>query len=151
MPAISIQFRRDRKSKPWAVRYADGPSHRSASFRTKADAQLFAAKLRTDQAAGEWVSPDAGRVPLEQWAQEWLGAYVGRAASTQARARSALRAHILPRFGERHLSTITRFDVARMVNEIVAAGRSPARLLDRRAPTRANAAGVQMVRCRKLL
>jgi hypothetical protein len=108
------------------VRYADGLSHRSASFRTKADAQLFAARLRTDQAAGEWISPDAGRVPLSQWAQEWLGAYVGRATSTQARARSALRAHILPRFGERHLSTITRFDVARMVNEIVAGGRSPA-------------------------
>ena len=106
MPAISIQFRRDRKSKPWAVRYADGPSHRSASFRTKADAQLFAAKLRTDQAAGEWVSPDAGRGPLEQWAEEWLVAYVGRAASTQAWARSALRAHILPRFGQWHLSTI---------------------------------------------
>lgn len=90
----------------------------------KADAQLFAAQLRTDQAAGDWVSPDAGRVPLGQWADEWLAAYVGRAASTQA--LSALRAHILPRFSERHLSAVTRFDVARMVNEIVAAGRSPA-------------------------
>ena len=126
MPAISIQFRRDRKAKPWVVRYADGLSHRSSSFRTKADAQLFAARLRTDQAAGEWVSPDAGRVPLGQWADEWLAAYVGRASSTQARARSALRAHVLPRFADRHLSAVTRFDVERMVNEIVAAGRSPA-------------------------
>jgi hypothetical protein len=50
LPAISIQFRRDRKTKPWVVRYADGPSHRSSSFRTKADAQLYAARLRTDQA-----------------------------------------------------------------------------------------------------
>ena len=126
MPAISIQLRRDRKARPWVVRYADGDRHRSTSFRTKAEAQLFAAQLRTDQALGEWVSPDAGRVPLEQWVEEWLAAYVGRASSTQARARSALRAHVLPRFGDRHLSTITRFDVARMVNEIVAAGRSPA-------------------------
>jgi integrase len=124
--AISIQFRRDRKSKPWSVRYADGDRHRSASFRTKADAQLFAAQLRTDQASGEWISPDAGRVPLGQWADEWLAAYVGRASSTQARARSALRAHILPRVATRHLSAVTRFDVERMVNEIVAAGRSPA-------------------------
>lgn len=84
------------------------------------------AQLRTDQAAGEWVSPDAGRVPLGQWAEEWLAAYVGRAASTQARARSVLRAHVLPRFADRNLSAITRFDVERMVNEIVAAGRSPA-------------------------
>ena len=60
MPAISIQLRRDLKAKPWVVRYADGLSHRSASFRTKADAQLFAARLCTDQAAGEWISPDAG-------------------------------------------------------------------------------------------
>lgn len=126
MPAISIQHRPDRKTKPWTVRYAAGPAHRSAPFRTKADAQLFAAQLRTDQASDEWISPDAGRVPLGQWADEWLAAYVGRAASTQARARSALRAHVLPRFAERHLSAITRFDVERMVNEIVAAGRSPA-------------------------
>ncbi len=126
MPAISIQFRRDRKARPWVVRYADGLAHRSSSFPTKADAQLFAARLRTDQAAGEWISPDAGHVPLGQWAQEWLAAYVGRASSTQARARSALRAHILPRFAERHLTAVTRFDVERMVNEIVAAGRSPA-------------------------
>jgi integrase len=124
--AFSIQHRPDRKTKPWTVRYADGAAHRSTSFRTKADAQLFAAQLRTDQAAGDWVSPDAGRVPLGQWAEEWLAAYVGRAASTQARARSALRAHVLPRFADRHLSTITRFDVERMVNQIVAAGRSPA-------------------------
>ena len=126
MPAISIQFRRDRKSKPWVVRYVDGLSHRSSSFRTKTDAQLFAARLRTDQAAGEWISPDAGRMPLGQWADEWLAAYVGRASSTQARARSALRAHVPPRFADRHLSAVTRFDVERMVNEIVAAGRSPA-------------------------
>ena len=126
MPAISIQFRHDRKAKPWVVRYADGTHHRSASFRTKADAQLFAAQIRTDQATGEWISPDAGRVPVRDWAAEWLAAYVGRAASTQDRARSVLRAHILPRFAERHISAITRFDVERMVNEIVAAGRSPA-------------------------
>ena len=63
------------------VRYVDGLTQRSASF-------------RTDQAAGEWISPGAGRVPLERWADEWLTAYVGRAASTQARARAALRAHI---------------------------------------------------------
>ncbi|CAN5897408.1 site-specific integrase [soil metagenome] len=108
------------------MRYADGSSHRSSSFRTKADAQLFAAQVRTDQAVGEWVSPDAGRVPLGHWSDEWLAAYVGRASSTQARARSALQAHILPRFADRHLSAVTRFDVERMVNEIVASGRSPA-------------------------
>jgi hypothetical protein len=44
---------------------------------------------------GEWVSPDAGRVPLERWAEEWLAAYVGRARSTQERARSILRTHII--------------------------------------------------------
>src|SRR5690606_14629884 len=70
--------------------------------------------------------PDAGRVPLGPWADEWLAAYVGRAASTQARARSALRAHGLPRLAERHPSAITRFDVERMVNQIGAAGRPPA-------------------------
>ncbi len=82
--------------------------------------------MRADQAAGDWISPDAGRVPVGHWAHEWLAAYVGRASSTQARARSALQAHILPRFADRHLSAVTRFDVERMVNEIVASGRSPA-------------------------
>jgi hypothetical protein len=121
-----VQHRKDRKTKPWVVRYADGSVHRSASFRTKAEAQVFAAQIRTDQARGEWVSPDAGRVPLERWAAEWLAAYVGRATSTQERARSILRTHIVPRFGQVHLSAITRFAVERMVNEIVASGRSAA-------------------------
>ncbi len=103
MSAISVQHRKDRKTKPWVVRYADGSVHRAASFRTKAEAQVFAAKTRTDQAVGEWVSPDAGKVPLERWASEWLAAYVGRAASTQERARSILRTHLLPRFGDVHL------------------------------------------------
>ncbi len=65
-------------------------------------------------------------MPVDQWAEEWLAAYVGRASSTQGTARSALPAHILPRFAARHLSAVTRFDVERMVNEIVASGRSPA-------------------------
>jgi hypothetical protein len=50
------------------------------------------------------VSPDAGKVPLERWASEGLAAYVGRAASTQERARSILRTHLLPRFGDVHLN-----------------------------------------------
>jgi hypothetical protein len=37
-----------------------------------------------------------------------------------------LRADILSRCAGRHLNAITRFDVERMVNEIVAARRSPA-------------------------
>jgi hypothetical protein len=126
MSAISVQHRKDRKARPWTVRYSDGAAHRSASFRTKVEAQVFAAKIRTEQAMGEWVSPDAGRVPLERWSEEWLASYVGRARSTQERARSILRTHIVPRFGDVHLSAITRFAVERMVNEIVASGRSAA-------------------------
>jgi hypothetical protein len=61
MSAISVQHRKDRKAKPWVVRYADGSVHRAASFRTKAEAQVFAAQIRTDQASGGWVSPGAGR------------------------------------------------------------------------------------------
>jgi hypothetical protein len=43
LPAIIIQHRQDRRTNPWTVRYADGPRHRSKSFRTKSAAQLDAA------------------------------------------------------------------------------------------------------------
>jgi predicted nucleic acid-binding protein len=58
---LSAQHREDRNAKPWVVRYADGAAHRSASFRTMSEAQVLAAKIRTEQAAGDRVSPEPTR------------------------------------------------------------------------------------------
>ena len=126
MPGVSIQQRKDRRTRPWVVRYEDGPRHHSRAFATKAEAKAFAAQTVAEQAAGDWISPDAGKVLLADWCRRWQDAYVGRASSTQARAASVLRAHVVPRLGQRRLRDITRFDVERFVNEVVASGRSPA-------------------------
>ena len=57
----------------WKVRYRDPERiERARTFARKAEAERFAASIETDIARGEYVNPRAGRVPLREWATDWL-------------------------------------------------------------------------------
>jgi integrase len=74
------------------------------TFVTKADAEQALAEAIADQARGRWVRPDAGSVPLEDYARQWVASRLGR-NGTPLRPRvrelyeSQLRLHILPSLG----------------------------------------------------
>jgi hypothetical protein len=42
------------------------------TFRTKRDADVFLATARADLERGTWIDPDAGKVPLTEYARRWL-------------------------------------------------------------------------------
>ncbi|HET6921257.1 MAG TPA: tyrosine-type recombinase/integrase [Jiangellaceae bacterium] len=74
------------------------------TFAAKADAEQALAKAIADQGRGRWVRPDAGSVPLEEYARQWVASRLGRnGAPLRRRVRdlyeSQLRLHILPSLG----------------------------------------------------
>ncbi len=68
-------------------------------FKTRRDAQEFAATVEVRKLTGAYVKPSAGKVVFGELAESWLAGKVNLSASTRARYRSALDVHLLPAFG----------------------------------------------------
>src|SRR4051794_20540094 len=85
---------------------------RKKTFRTKKEAEHFAATVQTDRWAGRWVDPASGKATLAEYAQLWL-----ETRPRPLRPRTAelyeglLRLHILPDLGQRQLARISPADV----------------------------------------
>lgn len=56
---------------------------------------------------GEWIDPDAGRVPVGEYAAEWIAQRPRLAPRTVALYETLLRLHIEPTLGARQLSSVT--------------------------------------------
>ena len=83
----------------WQARY-ETPGGRSitapSTFTTKAEAGRWLAGIEADQARGQWVDPQAGRVLLSDYAWGWLRGHVNIARRTREIYEGQLRLHILP-------------------------------------------------------
>jgi integrase len=77
------------------------------TFATKADADRWVASMITDQALGRWVDPRAGKVPLREFAEEWLDGKADLAPKTSELYRYLLDRLILPRLGDLELADLT--------------------------------------------
>jgi integrase len=110
----------------WRVRYRlPGESKlRSKTFPTRREAGGFSAELRSMQARGAFVDPNAGKIKFGPYAVEVLAARPDE-ASTRARDQSILRTHVLPEFGGRAMGSITHSEVQRWVTKL-GTRRSPA-------------------------
>lgn len=110
----------------WRARYRDpqGRSRRQ-TFERKSDAQRFLEGAGVDMQRGTWVDPQLGRTTLAEWVGEWWTTAVHLRASTRSRYERDLRLHLLPRFGDRALATITPREVRAWVAEMVAEGVPP--------------------------
>jgi integrase len=98
----------------WVVRYRE-PGGRSASqrertFRRRAEAEAFRAKVEHDKLQGLYVDPHAARVTFGQYANEWMRTQPHRASTADTYERH-LRRHVLPTFGSRPLGSIRRTEV----------------------------------------
>ena len=90
----------------WRVRYEDvDRRERSRSFEKKADAEAFKTEVDAALKHGTYHDPDAGRISLRKYAEEWLAARTFDAVTREA-VESRLRLHIFPALGARRLDEL---------------------------------------------
>jgi integrase len=101
----------------WRARHGQGRDEVSRTFDTERAARDWLATVVADQARGTYIDHRDGRRLLVDWAAEWQAAQL-HAANTAARVDWALQVHILPSFGDRPLSRITRLQVQQWVRQL---------------------------------
>jgi hypothetical protein len=80
----------------------------SRTFRTRKEAERFAALQRADHARGNWTDPRRANDKFCDVASEWLGSHPGKKESSLVRDESILRTHVIPAIGQRAIGQITR-------------------------------------------
>lgn len=83
---------------------------------TKKQAEDFEASERAARLRGAWVDPRHASRSFASVAEDWLAADGTKRASSLARDRSILRAHILPAIGRKAIGSVNRADLQRLVN-----------------------------------
>ncbi|TQN44419.1 site-specific recombinase XerD [Blastococcus colisei] len=104
----SIARRPDGTYRP---RYRDenGKEH-ARHFKRKVDAQRWLDEQTAALVRGDWVDPKRGRSTFRAYVETWLPAQPLRDSSRRA-YDSYLRNHLLPAFGDKRLSAVTRTQV----------------------------------------
>ena len=104
--------RRERKTaggqvlKAYRVRWR-GPDgrERNKSFKRKVEADRFCAVVSADLVRGQYVDPDAGKVPFETYARKWLDAQTFEETTREA-VELRLRLHAFPSLGDRYIGDV---------------------------------------------
>jgi integrase len=103
--------------KRYQVRYRtpERTQTKRRGFKTLRDAREFAYTVEVRKRAGSYVKPSAGKVVFGEVAESWLAGKVNLSASTRARYRSALDAHLLPAFESVPLCDLTPARIRRWI------------------------------------
>lgn len=110
----------------WQARYrAPDGRERARNFGRKLDAERFLATVEADKLRGGWVDPRLSRITVAEWTARWLAAFSHLKPTTRAGYESALRVHVLPRFGRTQLQRLRTIDIREWVADLEAAGLSP--------------------------
>lgn len=113
--------------KRYMVRYRM-PDHRQTKrrgFRTKRDAEAFAATVEVSKLRGEFVEASASRVTVGSLGKSWLERQTHLKPSSARTTEVAWRVHVEPRWGGVVLADIRHSDVSRWVADMSAAGSGP--------------------------
>ncbi|RHW26302.1 site-specific integrase [Nocardioides immobilis] len=104
----------------WCLRYVNPETgrERTETFRLKRDAERRLTEIEASKLTGSYVDPRAGKVTVGVWAERWLDVQVQLKATTQARYRSILDVHIIPRWGETELAKVRHSDVQKWVADL---------------------------------
>lgn len=107
----------------YRVRYRDTSGRqRAQTFRRLTDAKVSLDALRTDVRRKEWSDPALGREKLETFVEGWLKGRTDLERTTRDRDATLLRVHILPKFGNSSLISITDLAVREFKAELLASG-----------------------------
>ncbi len=112
----------------WQARYR-GPDGimRPAdhTFPTKTAAERWLTRKEIEILDGDWIDPDAGRVPFGQYAQAWIDERPGLRPATIRAYRCTLRRHVIPAFGSRAICDIREPHVRRWRKAMLDSGVGP--------------------------
>lgn len=113
-------------SSAWRVRYRDdsGHLHSISGFRSEREAADHAAELDEQRHRGSWIDPTDGRTTVDEWTRRWLPTLTV-SERTEENYRRDLGNHVLPRWGESSLASITGADVQSWAGQLHAAGYAP--------------------------
>lgn len=90
-------------------------------FKTKRDAQEFAATVEVQKLTGTYVSPSAGRITIGTLGPAWLDRQTAHTAASSQRSReSAWRVHVSPRWRDVRVSDVKATDVQAWIAQLSA-------------------------------
>ena len=107
----------------YAVRYRkpDNKQTWRRGFRTKRDAQMFAATVEVSKAKGEYIAPKLGRVTVGELGPAWLERQRGHMKPSGFRSyESAWRVHVEPRWSSVPIADVRYSDVQAWAAELSA-------------------------------
>jgi integrase len=115
----------------WQARYP-GPDDRDrpapATFATKTAAARFLAQVEADLTRGTWSDPNAGDVPLSEWAKTFLTTTTALKPKTRAGYQSLVRTTITPALGRTPVNRIRAIDVSVWLAALTTRGLSSSRI-----------------------
>lgn len=116
----------------YRVRYRT-PDHRQTDkrgFKTKRDAEAFAATVEVKKLAGEFIPDTAGRITVAQLAADWLTRKEQAVAPSNYRMiESAWRVHVKPKWGHWQVGNVSLPDIESWVAQMVRDGRGATTVL----------------------
>ncbi|MEU5433859.1 tyrosine-type recombinase/integrase [Streptomyces sp. NPDC020719] len=98
----------------WTVRYRE-PGGRTArqreeSFTKKTAADNFANKMENDKSVGTYIDPNAGKVTVRAYVEDWLSRRV-IGDSTYSNYKGFIDNHLIPRLGRKTMAGVAKRDV----------------------------------------
>ncbi|GAC50609.1 MULTISPECIES: tyrosine-type recombinase/integrase [Gordonia] len=117
----TIESYTTKSGKRYRVRYRT-PDHRQTDkrgFRTKRDAEAFAATVELEKLTGSYVAPTLGRITVSELAPDWLSRKESDVAPSNYRTlESAWRTHVEPKWGRRRIADIELGEVERWIADL---------------------------------
>ena len=109
----------------WQARYkgpddVDRPADRT--FASKTDAERWLALTEAEIIRGDWIDPEAGRVPFSHYARSWVSERPNLRPKTLQLYDGLVRLHLSPTFGRLTLQDITEPQVRRWRKSLLDAG-----------------------------
>lgn len=102
----------------WQARYREPDGRqRKKTFRRKVEAERFITSLEADKLRGAYRDPDAGKILLRTYAEEWLTVQTF-CESTRVATELRLRVHVLPTLGAFELRAIKPLTVQRWLTSL---------------------------------
>ncbi len=112
----------ERKDKKWVATFIDESGVYTKSFDDVDSANKWVARAELASEDGKPIDPEASRVKFSKYVESWKSSKVEISGKTLATYNSQLKLYLLPKFGDRKLTSITTSDVKSWVGDMAKAG-----------------------------